>query len=88
VGLHFEGSRELNAAGLDYFRARIVEVKGGLPRAELEPWDRGWTRLYETFPALSLDTHALEETAERMGRYVVTLQPLLDEFWSELDGSA
>jgi hypothetical protein len=88
VGLHFEGSRELNAAGLDYFRVRIVEVKGGLPRAELEPWERGWTRLYETFPALSLDTHALEETAERIGRYVVTLQPLLDEFWSELDGSA
>ncbi len=86
VGLHFEGSRELNRAGLDFFRAHIVEVKGGLPNAELEPWDRGWTRLYETFPALLLDHRALEGTARRVAEYVITLQPLLDQFWSDVDG--
>jgi hypothetical protein len=87
VGLHFEGSRELNQAGLEFFRAHMVEVKGGLPNAELEPWDRGWTRLYETFPALSLDHQALAAAARRVADYVITLQPLLDQFWSELDGS-
>ena len=87
VGLHFEGSRELNQAGLEFFRAHMVEVKGGLPNAELEPWDRGWTRLYETFPALSLDHHALAETGRRVADYVITLQPLLEQFWSEIDGS-
>ena len=88
VGLHFEGSRKLNQACLEFFRAHMVEVKGGLPNAELEPWDRGWARLYETFPATSLDHEALAATASRIAAYVITLQPLLDQFWSEQDGPA
>jgi hypothetical protein len=83
VGLHFEGARDLNAAGLEFFRARMVEVKGGLPRAELEPWDRGWVRLYETFPALGLDGETLERAAAGLAAYITTLQPLLERFWSE-----
>ena len=88
VGLHFEGSRKLNEACLEFFRAHMVEVKGGLPNAELEPWDRGWARLYETFPATSLDHEALAATAGRVAAYVIILQPLLDQFWSEQDGPA
>lgn len=88
VGLHFEGGRELNQAGLEFFRARMVEVKGGLPNAELEPWDRGWTRLYETFPAAGLDGEALERAVTGLAAYITTLQPLLEQFWSERDGSA
>ncbi len=88
VGLHFEGSRALNEAGLEFFRAHMVEVKGGLPHAELEPWDRGWVRLYETFSAASLDNEALAATARRVADYVITLQPMLEQFWSELDGPA
>ena len=80
VGLHFEGSAKENQAALDFFRARIVEVKAGLPRAELEPWDRGWTRLYETVPAVRLDDQVLDQTAQCMTDYVVTLQPMLDQF--------
>lgn len=82
VGLHLEGTRELNARGLEFFRGHMVEVKGGLPRAELEPWDRGWVRLYETFRAETLDTEALNETAGRLAAYIVTLQPLVEHFWS------
>ena len=88
VGLHFEGDRGLNAAALEFFRARMVEVKGGLPLAELEPWDRGWARLYETFPTPDLDTDAVAESTHRLAAYIVTLQPLLDHFWSEFDGPA
>ena len=88
VGLHFEGSRDLNQAGLEFFRSRMVEVKGGLPHAELEPWDRGWTRLYETFRATGLDLEALEGAASRLAAYITTLQPLLEQFWSERHGSA
>jgi hypothetical protein len=89
VGLHFEGSRELNAHCLEFFRARMVEVKGGLPHAELEPWDRGWTRLYETFPAAGgLDSDALDRAGALLAAYVTTLQPLLEQFWSERHGSA
>jgi hypothetical protein len=80
VGLHFEGSAAENQAALEFFRARIVEVKAGLPRAELEPWDRGWTRLYETMPATSLDERVLDQTVECLTEYVVTLQPMLNQF--------
>ena len=45
IGLHFEGSADANQRAFDYFRDRMVEVKARLPRAELEPWDRGWSRL-------------------------------------------
>ena len=80
VGLHFEGSAAENQSALEFFRARIVEVKAGLPRAELEPWDRGWTRLYETVPATTLDDRVLDQTVECLTDYVVTLQPMLNQF--------
>jgi hypothetical protein len=83
VGLHFEASAAENQAAFDFFRARIVEVKAGLPRAELEPWDRGWTRLYETVPAVRLDDQVLVHTVECMTDYVVRLQPMLDQFLKE-----
>ena len=80
IGLHFEASGAENEAAFGFFRARMVEVKSGLPRAELEPWDRGWTRLYETVPAPRLDEDVLEAAADLMSRYVVTLQPMLELF--------
>ncbi len=83
VGLHFEGSAAENQAAFDFFRARMVEVKASLPRAELEPWDRGWSRLYETLPAARLDDDVLRQAVDCMSGYVVTLQPLLEEFLKE-----
>ena len=83
VGLHFEGSAAENQAAFDFFRARMVEVKAGLPRAELEPWDRGWSRLYETVPAARLDDGVVELAVDCMARYIVILQPLLAQFIQE-----
>src|SRR5258708_23539735 len=54
IGLHFEGSRDENQQAFDFFRAHMLEIKAQLPRAELEPWARGWSRLYETLPAAQL----------------------------------
>jgi len=85
VGLHFESSAADNAAAFEFFRSRIVEVKAGLPRAELEPWDRGWSRLYETMPAARLDDDLLDSAVRCMAGYVVALQPLLDEFTRRRD---
>jgi hypothetical protein len=79
VGLHFEGLTADNERAFNFFRTRMVEVKARLPRAELEPWDRGWTRLYETIPAVQLDDTVLERSAELMAAYIVTLQPLLEQ---------
>jgi hypothetical protein len=81
VGLHFEGPAGLNQQALDFFRPRMVEVKASLPRAELEPWDRGWSRLYETLPALQLDELVLQGAIDRLAAYITTLQPLVMVFW-------
>ena len=83
VGLHFEATQPENDAALEYFRARMVEVKASLPRAELEPWDRGWSRLYETLPAARLDEDVLWRSVDCMAEYVVNLQPMLEQFWKE-----
>lgn len=83
VGLHFESSAERNQAAFDFFRSRVVEVKASLPRAELEPWDRGWSRLYETIPAMRLDSGVLEGTCALLTTYISALQPLLREFLSD-----
>jgi len=80
VGLHFEGTPELNQEAFDYFRPRMVEIKASLPRAELEPWDRGWSRLYETLPAPQLDEHVMQSAIERLAAYIITLQPLVTAF--------
>jgi hypothetical protein len=80
VGLHFEATAAENQAAFDFFRFRMVEVKAFLPRAELEPWDRGWSRLYETIPAATLDEDVLGRAVTCMSAYIVTLQPLLEQF--------
>lgn len=80
IGLHFEGAADENQAAFDFFRVRMIEIKARLPHAELEPWDRGWSRLYETLPAPQLDESVLDLAVERMADYIVTLQPLLDSF--------
>jgi hypothetical protein len=82
VGLHFEGSPELNRHAFDFFRPRMVEIKARLPHAELEPWDRGWSRLYETMLAPQLDEPVMDRAIERLVAYVTTLQPLVELFWA------
>ena len=78
IALHFEGTATDNQAAFAFFRDHVIELKAQLPLAELEPWDRGWCRLYETLPAALLDDHVLASAVDRMSAYVVTLQPMLD----------
>ena len=83
IGLHFEGSREDNQDAFEFFRAHVIEIKAQLPRAELEPWDRGWCRLYETMRAPQLDEDVLDSAIDCLSGYIVTLQPLLDSWLKE-----
>lgn len=80
IGLHFEGTPAFNDRAFNYFRSRMVAVKAQLPRAELEPWDRGWSRLYETIPATHLDEHVQAAAVERMAAYITALQPMVADF--------
>ncbi len=83
VGLHFEGDRTVNDRAREFFRAHMVQVKGTLPWAELEPWERGWSRLYEMHPAAELTDQLLDHASQLLAAYIGTLQPLLDNFWEE-----
>jgi hypothetical protein len=83
IGLHFEGSREENQDAFEFFRAHVIEIKAQLPRAELEPWDRGWCRLYETLRAPQLDEDVLATAVLCLTDYIVALQPLLDSWLKE-----
>src|SRR5579872_6844273 len=83
VGLHFEASAAENEAAFEFFRARIVAVKASLPRAELEPWDRGWSRLYETLPAPRLDEKAQAAAVDLLVGYIEALQPMVLRFLEE-----
>ena len=80
VGLHFEGTAQQNQRAFEYFRGRMVEVKSALRRAELEPWDRGWSRLYETLPAPVLDDRVMDAAVALMRDYITTLQPMVERF--------
>jgi hypothetical protein len=83
IGLHFEGTAGFNDRAFNHFRSRMVEVKALLPRAELEPWDRGWCRLYETLPAPQLEASVMEPAIELMAHYISGLEPMVDRFMED-----
>jgi hypothetical protein len=82
LGLHFESrDRALNARLLEGFSRRMVAVKAQLgPQWEAEPWDKGWTKVYETLPYQPFSDALLASMAERLARAIEVLQPI----WSEL----
>ena len=81
LGLHFESrDRELNARLLQGFSRCMVEVKATLgPQWEAEPWDKGWTKVYETLPYEPFSEEMLERVARRLARAMGVLQPIWDE---------
>ena len=80
IGLHFESKdRAKNLALLAGFSRHMVEVKAALgPQWEAEPWDRGWTKVYETVPYEPFSTEVLETVARRLARAMTVLQPIWD----------
>ncbi|OLC55717.1 MAG: hypothetical protein AUH85_08580 [Chloroflexi bacterium 13_1_40CM_4_68_4] len=77
LGLHFEADALTNARLLAAFRARQREVRAALGKAPLiEPWDKGWARVYETHP-LEEDRPAAERYGLRLAAYVAALEPIL-----------
>ena len=81
LGLHFESRDHAeNARLLAGFSRHMVEVKATLgPQWEAEPWDRGWTKVYEVLPWQGWSTTLLADTAQRLARAITVLQPIWDE---------
>lgn len=79
LGLHFE-SRDaaLNRELLEGFRRHLFEIKETLgEQFEAEMWDRGWTKVYEVFPAERLTVAYQDKVARRLASIIDCLQPIL-----------
>ena len=80
LGLHLEATPALNdriAAGL---ARQLLMIKARLGRQlDLEPWDRGWIRLYETYPVELFDADRVNTTAARMAELIGVLWPMCQE---------
>lgn len=84
IGLHFEARDQAhNERRLQAVQRHLVEIKHILgPQIEAEPWDRGWTKVYEVYPSPVLDTVAQDAVGARVAAWIACLQPIL----RQLDG--
>lgn len=79
LGLHFEKSARENERLFDLFDRQIVEIKHELGETiELERWEKGWARVYETWPCERVDQEFRERMTERFARIISVLQPMLE----------
>jgi len=80
LGLHLEATPALNeriAAGL---ARQLLMIKARLgQQLDLEPWDRGWIRLYETYPVEVFDAGRVKMTATRMAELIGVIWPICQE---------
>ena len=78
IGLHFEAREaDVNARLLDGMLAHLFEIKAELgPSFEAEPWDKGWTKVYETIPLDRFSTDYLERVAARVAQVIGVLEPI------------
>lgn len=79
LGLHFESDAMTNLQLLGAFRARSKTITRRLPTARIEPWDKGWTRVWESIQLAPFEPAFSLRVARRFARYVKVLEPILEE---------
>lgn len=79
LGLHFESDAMTNLQLLGAFKARSKAIARQLPTARIEPWDKGWTRVWEAIPLAPFEPAFSAQVAKRFARYVRVLEPILEE---------
>jgi len=56
-----------------------MEIKAQLGKSvELERWDRGWSRIFESIPLLPFDETFLENISTSLAKMISLLQPLCE----------
>jgi hypothetical protein len=80
LGLHFEHrNRSVNSRLLQHFDTYAIAIKAELGESvEVEPWDKGWAKVYETLPLEPFEEAYLERVAGRLAQMIAYLQPILD----------
>jgi hypothetical protein len=80
LGLHFEDGPASTERLLVHFDRHILEIKHELGvEAELERWTQSWGHLFEMHPLEPLTPVYATRIGARLARYIILLQPLLDE---------
>jgi hypothetical protein len=77
LGLHFERDERTNAQLFGSFDRRIVAIKAEVGDSiDLERWDKGWARIYETWPCEKVDRSFRAHVVERLARIISILEPI------------
>lgn len=78
VGVHFESRHSpTNTALLASCARHMIEIKATLgDRWEAEQWDKGWTKVYETFPYEAFSEDLVDAVARRLAHAIGVLHPL------------
>ncbi|MDQ3704418.1 MAG: hypothetical protein M3437_04190 [Chloroflexota bacterium] len=77
IGFHMEADAALNTALYREFDKCLLDLQVQLGAGVwLEPWDRGWVRLYETQPLWPLDRGRVYDTAERVVAFAKAVEPV------------
>lgn len=81
LGLHFETRNAArNACLLDYVEGELLFLKEALGQGlEAEPWDKGWTRLYITYPLERLGPDGVALISDAFATFVEALEPIRRE---------
>lgn len=85
IGFHMEADPEVNEALYRDLDKCLLEIQATLGSSVwLEPWDKGWVRLYETQPLWPLDSVRVDETVERLVALITTMQPIFEALAPDL----
>jgi hypothetical protein len=81
LGLHFETrDAQRNRQLLEYVADDLLFLKDALDQGlEAEPWDKGWTRLYLTYPLERLGVAEQARFAEAFATFIETVEPIRRE---------
>jgi hypothetical protein len=62
------------------FRRHLFEIKDTLGESiEAEMWDKGWTKIYEVYPAAPLTTAYQVEIGRRLADIITCIHPVFIE---------
>jgi hypothetical protein len=80
LGLHLEAEPAMNDRIANGLARQLLLIKARLgQQLDLEPWDRGWVRLYETRAIEVFDADQIKLTAARMAELIMVIWPMCQE---------
>jgi hypothetical protein len=80
LGLHLEAEPAMNERIATGLARQLLMIKARLGQhLDLEPWDRGWVRLYETDAIEVFDAARIKRTAARIAELIVVIWPMCQE---------